>query len=160
MTIEEMNEYLIKNGLKVCNDNIIRDRFGKPKCPNPIFQPLLEELQDNGKLDYRKETLYGQCFMSLIEIVLNNKHFKFQTTDIKEECRLEALLVLEALPKYFDRNKGSTVYSYAFRCMYTNMIHVLERHNEEKEMMEKLYAALQEELALENSARKVVTNNQ
>lgn len=154
MTIEEMKEYLINNGLKVCKDNIIRDSNGKPKCPNPIFQPLLEELQDNEKLDYQKETLYGQCFMSLIEIVLNNKHFKFQTPDIKEDCRLEALLVLESLPKYFDRDKGSTVYSYAFRCMYTNMIHVLERHNLEKEMMEKLYAALQEELALENSARK------
>lgn len=159
MTIEEMNQYLKDNNLTVCKDNIIRDNKQHPKCPNPVFQALVEELQDNKTLDYNKDTLYGQCFLSLTEIVLNNVKFRKQEQDIKDECRLEALDALGVLPKYFDRTKGSTAYSYCYRCQYTNMIHVLERHNAEKKLIEQLKEAYAEELALENAGHKVCTMN-
>lgn len=159
MTIEEMNQYLLDNKLTVCKDNIIRDNKHHPKCPNPIFQALVEELQDNKILDHKKETLYGQCFLSLTEIVLNNVKFRKQESEVKDDCRLEALLALEALPKYFDRTRGSTAYAYCYRCQYTNMIHVLERKNAERKMMEKIREEYKEMQALKNPGRKVCTSN-
>ena len=125
---------------KICEDNIIRRRVGSkwnPACPNHLLQPLLEKLQDNGSLSYADDLLYGQCILSLIEIVLNNKHFKLQTDEIKDECRGEMLKdVLVNCPKTFDRTKGSTAYSYCFRTCYTAGIHVLERFNIMRELLE------------------------
>ena len=130
-------ENLLDSRYKIGSDNIISKHVGKkwnPSAPNFILQPLVEKLQDEGKLDPKEEKLYGQCIMSLIEIVINNQHFKYQDEDIKDECRGDGLeCVLLALPKNFDRNRGSTAYSYAFRCIYTAMIHVLERWNDKKE---------------------------
>lgn len=119
---------------QICEDNIIRKRVGKkwnPTVPNSIFQPLLEKLQKDGKLAPRDENLYGQCILTLVEIVLNNVHFKYQREEVKDDCRgaaLENLIV--NLPKYFKPAKGSTAYSYAFRCAYTAMIKVLEGWND------------------------------
>lgn len=128
---------LLDDRYTICSDNIIRKMVGKkwnPAAPNFILQPLVEKLQDEGKLDPKEETLYAQCILSLVEIVLNNKHFKFQNEEIKDECRGAGMeCALLALPKNFDRNRGSTAYSYAFRCIYTAMIHVLEIWNNKKE---------------------------
>lgn len=159
MTIEEMNQYLKDNNLTVCKDNIIRDDKQHPKCPNPVFQALVEELQDNNTLDHKKETLYGQCFRSLTEIVINNVKFRKQEQDIKDECRLEALDALCVLPKYFDRTKGSTAYSYCYRCIYTNMIHVLERNNVEKQLMETLESDYNELLCADRCGKKICNVN-
>lgn len=159
MTIDEINQYLSEEKLKIYRDDIIRDAKGHPKCPNPVFQELLLEIQRNGSLDPKKERLYGICFRSLIEIVTNNAKFKFQDPDLLDECRLEALLALETVPKNFDATKG-TAYAYVYRCCYTNMIHVLERHNHRRELLDTLKAELEEMLAIENGGRKVCTLNQ
>lgn len=150
--------YLNENGLKICNDNIIRDKNNHPKCPNILLQELVVELQSK-PLDHNKETLYGQLVMSLVEIVLNNKHFKYQAEEIKDDCRIEAYpCILEGCKKTFDSSKGKA-YSYAFRCAYTSMIHVLERNNKNNEMIEKIREELEELLTLENSGRKVTNLN-
>lgn len=98
-----MNEY------KICDDNIIRRKVGSkwnPACPNIWLQPLLEKLQDKGVLDYKDDLLYGQCILSLVEIVINNKKFKHQDEIIKEECRGEMLQdILCNAPKTFDRGR-------------------------------------------------------
>lgn len=137
----DINEEMKDNGLILCKDNIIRDRKNHPKCPNAIYQHLVVKKQNGVRLDAFEDKIYGSCVLSLIEIILNNKHFRFQTEDIKEDCRGEAVLcILESVPKYFNKDKGSTAYSYAFRCGYTSMIHVLERNNRN---IEKLTANLE-----------------
>lgn len=137
--------------------NIFRDRKHKPKCYNPVFQDLIIRQQEDNNLSSREYELYGQLIMSLVQIVLNNHKFKFQEADIREECRTEAYCgLLESLITHYDKTKGSTAYAYAFRIAYTNMIHVLERMNNRKEIGEKLeemYYDMQE-----NTGHKVNNN--
>lgn len=127
---------------RICDDNIIRKKVGKkwnPSCPNELFQPLVVKKTKNVTLNEKEDTLYGQCILSLIEIVLNNCKFRYQKEEIKDECRGEMLHdVLVAVPKYFDETKGSTAYSYAFRVCYVAGIHVLEKMNKMNELFEKL----------------------
>lgn len=156
----DYNKILESMNYRLCKDNIIRDDKNHPKCNNQIFQHLIEKIQDGEELDSFEEKLYGASILSLAEIVLNNRMMKFQTPEIKEESRgnmYEAILT--AVPKFFDRTKGSTAYSYAFRIGYTTCVHVLQRHNAEREFMEQIKEAYEEELALENAGHKVCTKN-
>ena len=127
---------------KICNDDIIRRKVGKkwnPSCPNEWFQPLVIKKVNNENLTPKEDTLYGQCILSLIEIVLNNCKFRYQKEEVRDECRGEMLHdVLTALPKNFDATKGSTAYSYAFRVCYVAGIHILEKMNKMNELFEKL----------------------
>lgn len=153
------NEILEQYQYKVCKDNIIRDKKNHPKCCNEIFQHILEKIQDNKTLSIEEDNLYGCCILSLAEVILNNKMMKFQSPEIKEAARgemYEAIIV--GGPKYFDRTKGSTAYSYCFRVGYTACVHVLEKMNAEKEFINNLKELVEEELALMNSARKVCTS--
>lgn len=136
-------------GYKLSN-NMFKDEKGAPKCYNPVFQDLVERIQDNEKnpnlgtrLTEREYNLYGFLIMSLVQIVLNNHHFKHQDPDIREECRTEAYCgLLDGLTKFFVRTKGSTAYSYAFRICYTSMIHVLERMDKRRDLdanLEEMY---------------------
>lgn len=141
----------------LCQDKIFR-RAGNPSCPNAMFQPLVEKLQDSVVTDQEYET-YGSLVLSLIEIITNNRRLKYQEPEVLDDCRAamtEAILV--NLPKYFDRSKGSAAYSYAFRIGYCAAIKVLERYNKEREFYATLREEFEEQLALENSAKKVVTN--
>ena len=121
---------------KICEDNIIRRRVGtkwNPACPNDWFQPLVEKIQNNNKLTPKEDQLYGQCILSLVEIILNNKKFKYQDWDIKSECQSEMLHdILVNMPTNFDKTKGKA-YSYAFRIGYVAGIHILEKYNDIRE---------------------------
>lgn len=145
------------NEIVLCADNIFR-KNGNPSCPNAMLQPLVEKLQDRTITSSEYET-YGSLVMSLIEIITNNRRLKYQEPEVLDDCRAamtEAILV--NLPKYFDRSRGSAAYSYAFRIGYCAAIKVLERYNKEREFYAKLREEFEEQLALENSAKKVVTN--
>lgn len=157
MKYKQYLEEIQNKGYHLDKHNIFRDEKGKPKCYNPVFQDLIERQQDNDKLSEREYNLYGQMIMSLVQIVLNNAHFKFQDPDIKEECKTEAYCcILDSLVKYFDRNRGSTGYSYAFRLCYTSMIHVLERMNQRNDINQKLEEAYYD--MAENCGHKVCNN--
>lgn len=124
---------MAQQGYRLQGD-IYRDEKGKPKCFNPVFQRLLTRIKEGDILSRREYELYGRLFMTLVRIVLNNQKFKYQDEDIREECALEAYSeALPVLPKYYDPAKG-TGYAYAFRVIYTNMIHVLERKNARGEL--------------------------
>lgn len=131
----------------------------QPKCYNPVFQKLVERIQDNTEpLTEREYNLYGQLVMTLVQIVLNNHHFKFQDPEIKDECRLEAYCcLLEAGPKNFDRNFGSTAYSYYFRLAYTSMIHVLESKNRRTEIENVLREAYDDYMLEKTNGKKICT---
>ena len=113
---------------------IFRDAKGAPKCFNGVFQDLVVR-QKNVVLSKREYELYGRLVMTLVQIVLNNRKFKFQDPDIREECRTEAYCdILSGLVDHFDALRGSTAYAYAFRIAYTAGIHVLERLNMRREL--------------------------
>ena len=140
--------------------NVFRDKKNMPKCYNNVLQKLLERQQDNDPLTEREYNLYGYLIMTLVQIVLNNRKFKFQEPDIREECRTEMYCgLIEAGPKYFDRTKGSTAYSYLFRIAYTQGIHVLEAKNKRKELDDILIETYNDYLNTELSGRKVCTEN-
>lgn len=139
MKYNDYIQQITKQGYHLDKNNIFRDKKGKPKCFNPVFQDLVIRQQDGEQLSYREENLFGQLIITLVQIISNNHHFILQDPDIKDECRTEAYVdILNGLVKYFDRNRGSTAYSYAFRLGYVAGIHVLERMNERKELIEKL----------------------
>lgn len=163
MTDNEITQYMKDNNLTICKDNIIRKSLknGKvnPSCPNELFQDLVIKVQNGEVLNYFQEKVYGSCILSLAEIVLNNRMMRHQNEEIKDESRgqmYEACVV--NVPKYFDSNKGKA-YSYAFRLCYVECVHVLERHNAEREFIEKLKEAYEEELLLSNSAKKISNVN-
>lgn len=114
--------------------DIYRDEKGAPKCFNQVFQDLVLR-QQKGTLSPREYELYGRLVMTLVQIVMNNRKFKFQDPDIKDECRTEAYCdILSNLVSHFDSTRGSTAYAYAFRIAYTAGIHVLERLNMRREL--------------------------
>lgn len=133
MEYQEYSDQMAQQGYYL-DGEIYRDKKGRPKCFNPVFQSLLERQQDGWPLSKREYEMYGCLFMTLVRIVLNNARFKYQDADIRDECALEAYS--EAFPvivRYFRREKG-TAYAFCFRVIYTNMIHVLERKNARGEL--------------------------
>lgn len=125
----------------ICKDNIIRDPKN-PKCPNAQLEPLVIKLHDEVKLTYDEEYLYGCLIMSLTEIILNNKRFKHQDLDLKEEIRSRVLTrIVDKLPKYFDITRGSKAYSLAFRIGYCEGIQTLLDNNKKVEVERKLLEA-------------------
>ena len=137
---------------------IFRDSKGAPKCFNGVFQELVMR-QKNGVLTSREYELYGQLVCTLVQIVLNNRKFKYQDPDIREECRTEAYCdILSGLVRHFDASRGSTAYAYAFRIAYTAGIHVLERLNMRRELDSNLIENT-EDLILD-CGHKVVTSEQ
>lgn len=90
-----------------------------PSCPNSLFEPLLVKKIAQGKLSEKEDMLYGQLILSLVEIVLNNPKFKYQSEYLKDDIRLEMIEdILTNVPKTFNPTKGKA-YSYAFRTAYT-----------------------------------------
>lgn len=134
-----IDETLGKYGYTLCNDNIIRDKHNHPKCCNEIYQYLVCKIQDGETLTPQEDHVYGSCILSLAEIILNNKMMRFQTDDIKDECRgAMYLAILECVPKYWDRSRGSAAYSYAFRVGYTTCVHILKDKNKRLEIQARL----------------------
>lgn len=137
MEFQSYQSQITQKGYTV-NNGIFVDKQGKPKCFNPVFEDLLDRLHNGFPLTYREQELFGQLFVSLVKIVLNHFRFKKQEHEVKQECEDEAYS--EAYPlviKYFKKGKG-TAYSFAFRVIYTQMIHVLERKNKRQEFLTNL----------------------
>lgn len=143
---------------KVCKDNIIRDAKHHPRVDNDIYQELLMMKQNNVVMTHEEETLYGQCIMTLVEIILNGPKFKFQDENVKNECRTDAYVAIcECVPYYFKNDMGSKAVSYAYRVGYTSMIHVLEAHNKRTDIMCRI-ENIPDEIC-EHISRKVCTSN-
>lgn len=128
MNYESYERRIGEQGYHLDGD-IYRDAKGYPKCYNGVFQELVERQKSGIPLSRREYEMYGMLLRTLVKIVLNNHKFKFREPELKDECALEAYCeVLPALPRYFNPEKG-TAYAYAFRVVYTSMIHVLEANN-------------------------------
>ena len=115
-----------------------------PVLLNDYFQPLVMKYKEGIITESENEEL-GYWSNSIAEILMNNRKFKHQEKDVKDECRSEAILGIYTSFSYFDPNKVSKrtgkvskAYSYAFRVAYTTAIHVLERYNNDRENLSTL----------------------
>ena len=113
--------------------NADKGRF-RPWCPNELFQPLFQKYQENEPMTCKEQYLFGLLINALANIVLNNKHFRYQEQHIKDECLSEFSLAILEGKKHFNPTKGSA-YAYCFRLAYVAGIHVLEKYNEMREKM-------------------------
>lgn len=133
----DVEEELKLRKLTIDEYGILRNGSGRPRCPNDLLESVVRKKLENN-MDLPLERLYGVLLMTLARIVLNNAKFKRQEDSVRAECFSEMMLAFEAAERCFDWSKGSKYYSYLFRCMYTNGIHVLEAKNKRVELQERL----------------------
>lgn len=148
MSISDYLKILNEHNLHIHSDGIIykhgSGNQNRPICNNDILQDLAIKRQ-NKSITEEENELLGNCILTLIKIVLNNKTFRYQSEDIKEEIISESTLdTLTALERgLFDSSKGKA-YSYIFRLCYVAGIHVLRDKNMIKDMTEKLIFSFNE----------------
>lgn len=142
MKYSDYMKILEDNDLHIHADNIVykhgQKNHNRPICNNDILQDLVIKYQA-GDITDKENELLGIIINTMTRIVLNNKKFRFQKDDIRNDVIGEAYLtVLTALSrKLFDKDKGNA-YSYIFRLCYTAGIHVLEAENRQKEIVSSL----------------------
>lgn len=129
MTDNEIREWLKNSKFHISKNNMILDNKQKPKVPNIIFQNLGILRKNKENLTTYADYVYGCIWNSLLAILMKNKHFVFQSDEIKNECKLRAVCAIDTIENGFDQNRGSTFYAYAYRICYTESIHVLEEMN-------------------------------
>lgn len=139
-TVLTIND-VYKNTKRRCYCNKLTEM---PVLLNDYFQPLVMKYKEGIITESENEEL-GYWSNSIAEILMNNRKFKHQDKDVKDECRSEAILGIYTSFSYFDPNKVSKrtgkvskAYSYAFRVAYTTAIHVLERYNNDRENLSTL----------------------
>lgn len=148
MSISDYLKILNEHNLHIHSDGIIykhgTGNQNRPICNNDVLQDLATKKQSK-TISEEENELLGNCILTLIKIVLNNKTFRFQTEDIKEDIISESTFdVLSALDRgLYDPTKGKA-YSYIFRLCYVAGIHVLRDRNIAKEITDKLILSFNE----------------
>jgi len=142
MKYSDYIKILEENELHIHSDNIVykhgQKNHNRPICNNDILQDLVIKYQA-GDITDKEYELLGIMINTMTRIVLNNKKFRFQKDDTRNDVTGEAYLtVLTALnKKLYDKDKGNA-YSYIFRLCYTAGIHILEAENRQKEIVSSL----------------------
>jgi hypothetical protein len=130
--------------LTVDQYGILRNPKLRPRCPNELLEKVVKKKLSTG-LSAQEEQLYGNLLMTLARIVLNNAKFKHQEENLRMECFSEMMLAFEGAERCFDWGKGSKFYSYLFRCMYTQGIHVLESKNKRSDLQTNLISKMMDD---------------
>ena len=87
------------------------------------FTDLAGKLRNNQRLTEEENDRYAVYLYTIIYIVLENPKFKNKPKCEKEELFDRAIFeLLTAIPK-FDSDRGSSIYSFAYRCTYNAFIH-------------------------------------
>ncbi len=87
------------------------------------FTSIVVKVRNKQRLTNNEELRYTDYLYTIMNIVLDNPKFKNKSVSEKEELQEQAIMeLLQALPS-FDPNKGSSLYSYAYRCCYVAYCH-------------------------------------
>lgn len=87
------------------------------------FTDIVVKLHNNQRLSQEEGRRYVDYLYTVMNIVFENSKFKNKTVTEKEELQEQAIFeLLQALP-HFDVTKGSSLYSYAYRCCYVAFCH-------------------------------------
>lgn len=120
------------------------------------FTYLNEKKKKNEPVTRDENDRYGIYIMTMIEIVLEGR--KFNNKPFNEKCELRDQMVFELLQaiRGFDPNRGSKIFSYAYRCAYVAACHYYTSKAKEAAFAKRIYDII------DNSpmpGRKVNTNN-
>lgn len=84
---------------------------------------LIDKLRNDERLTEQENNRYGIHVMTIALIVQENDKFKKKCLTEREEMLDQQILeLLTGLP-HFDKDKGSSIYSYAYRIGYTSACH-------------------------------------
>ena len=112
------------------------------------FTSLVVKLKNGGRLDGKENDRYGTYVLTVCMIALENPKFKNKPSDEKEEVIEQMYLELLTGITTFDPDRGSSIYSYAYRIAYTAGIHYYERKKEREERDDIVRQHCQEELEI------------
>lgn len=84
---------------------------------------LIDKLRNKERLNVQENDRYGIYVITIALIVQENPKFKKKSLTEREEMLDQQILeLLTGLP-HFDKDKGSSIYSYAYRIGYTAACH-------------------------------------
>lgn len=84
---------------------------------------LIDKLRNEERLNEQENDRYGIYLITIALIVQENPKFKNKSLTEREEMLDQQILeLLTGLP-HFDKDKGSSIYSYAYRIGYTAACH-------------------------------------
>lgn len=84
---------------------------------------LIDKLRNKERLNVQENNRYGIYVITIALIVQENPKFKKKSLTEREEMLDQQILeLLTGLP-HFDKDKGSSIYSYAYRIGYTAACH-------------------------------------
>ena len=84
---------------------------------------LIDKLRNEERLNVQENDRYGIYLITIALIVQENPKFKNKSLNEREEMLDQQILeLLTGLP-HFDKDKGSSIYSYAYRIGYTAACH-------------------------------------
>lgn len=126
------------------------------------FTNLVLKVKDNQRLTPQEDERYAMYIYTIIYIVHENSKFKnkplVEWYELFEQGVLE---LLQALPK-FEKDRGSSIYSFAYRCCYVSFIHYYENKKQNYLKQQEIIKHCNEELdnyLYEFSTHKVSNNN-
>lgn len=123
---------------------------------------LVEKLKNNEMLTEQENDRYGIYLITICLIVQENPKFKNKSRNEHEEIIEQQLFELLTGIKSFNPNKGSSIYSYAYRIAYTAACHYYTFKNKEYEKQKAIEEHCKKELDdynYEFSTHKVNTMN-
>ena len=84
---------------------------------------LIDKLRNEERLNVQENDRYGIYVITIALIVQENPKFKKKSLNEREEMLDQQIIeLLTGLP-HFDKDKGSSIYSYAYRIGYTAACH-------------------------------------
>lgn len=97
------------------------------------FTIINEKKKKNEDVTREENDRYGTYIMTMIEIVLEGR--KFKNKSFNEKCELRDQMSFELLLaiRGFDPSRGSTIFSYAYRCAYIAACHYYNDKKKEYE---------------------------
>lgn len=123
---------------------------------------LVDKLRNKERLSEQENDRYGIYLITICLIVQENPKFKNKSRFEREEILDQQLFELLTGIKSFNPNKGSSIYSYAYRIAYTAACHYYTFKNKDKLEQDKIMEHVKEELDdyyYEFSSHRVNTNN-
>lgn len=114
------------------------------------FLNMVIKLKNGEELGYEENERYGRYIITMCIIVMEGPKFKKKTVTEREEMIEQQYMELLTGITTFDPNRGSKLYSYAYRIAYVAAIHYFtnkaDEYNKEQAIIEHCKEALRDYL--------------
>lgn len=102
---------------------------------NDDFETIVGKLRNRAPLTEDEDRRYGDYVQTIMEIVMESPKFKNKTREEKYEMRDQGYYELCTGITSFKPNRGSRIFSYAYRICYVAYIHyfTMKKHENDKQ---------------------------